>query len=495
MVSARPARGDELPDVTPSRLGIAPRFASAPGLDAATIPNVGTPARGDQPPLVTSVAIKAPWLGGLGFLAGGLDELVFLLGEVLLSPAIGFVESEIIFQLWRNSRDASNSECGWSPASGAYYNQLGHAYDPPNSYDQFAIDFSRWSGNGIAAENLSKGTPILACGNGVVLGLEDRYPSGSDRQNIVELGLAETFAEAQLHRTYNPRTDPPYARGIYRASHVHLEGPLLSPVSRLQWVEQGFVLGFMDDSGNSFHDHLHFHIQDRRLLAEGSGSGAGNGRTVRPYWMEGETLFDDEGGSASYRRTRLPTARLSASGSPSSSTFRPSPTAQRPSRRGPLGADSSWPSVTRCRAIVVPSSRRHPAPRRTSRRLPEICPRRPSGAHPWSMRPTPRAASVAPARGGGPSCATPSSPIGGGRSTRGPRPSSKPASHPRRGPTSSRRIALRGARRCRLLVGDRLAGCTRSCWRLRSGSARRVRRCAAHTASRGLWDRGPWTEM
>jgi len=295
-VSARPARGDELPDVTPSRLGIAPRFASAPGLDAATIPNVGTPARGDQPPLVTSVAIKAPWLGGLGFLAGGLDELVFLLGEVLLSPAIGFVESEIIFQLWRNSRDASNSECGWSPASGAYYNQLGHAYDPPNSYDQFAIDFSRWSGNGIAAENLSKGTPILACGNGVVLGLEDRYPSGSDRQNIVELGLAETFAEAQLHRTYNPRTDPPYARGIYRASHVHLEGPLLSPVSRLQWVEQGFVLGFMDDSGNSFHDHLHFHIQDRRLLAEGSGSGAGNGRTVRPYWMEGETLFDDEGG-------------------------------------------------------------------------------------------------------------------------------------------------------------------------------------------------------
>ena len=72
-------------------------------------------------------------------------------------------------------------------------------------------------------------------------------------------------------------------------------------VSAGMWVNQGFVLGLIDDTGNSFHDHLHFEMHDTRLR-EGTTGRRGNrwgspyGHSVRPTPMDGQTLNDGDDG-------------------------------------------------------------------------------------------------------------------------------------------------------------------------------------------------------
>ena len=163
--------------------------------------------------------------------------------------------------------------CGWG-VGGWYYNQNNHIRGPLEQ--QFAIDFTRWEpSNGFAA-NLSAGTPVLACHQGVVLNrLNDMDPRGSDGPGN-ELG--HSFASSWLEDSVGTR---------YNARYLHLDGPSRLLVSIGQWVEQGFVLGFMDDTGFSAWDHLHFQVHDRTLPSDPSGGSDPLGRTTRPTPMDG----------------------------------------------------------------------------------------------------------------------------------------------------------------------------------------------------------------
>ena len=71
----------------------------------------------------------------------------------------------------------------------------------------------------------------------------------------------------------------------YTARYLHFDGPNRMTVSPDMWIEQGFVLGILDDTGSSAWDHIHFQINDRTLLTPLSPFG----RTTRPTPIDGPT--------------------------------------------------------------------------------------------------------------------------------------------------------------------------------------------------------------
>ena len=204
--------------------------------------------------------IRAPWPDGQCFTAGGLFEYIAeQAGVVLAWPFSGLVALGL----------ASANCCGWGPR-GYYYN-TGPTHDEE---DAFAIDFTRYR-RFVPYDNESGGTPVLAVHEGIASFVRAGISSGnSSTDNRVEIQHADPDNTSDLTR--------------FTSKYLHLEGPFRVPVSTGMSIRLGTRLGFMDDTGNSVLDHLHFSIHDRQLTYPG----APEGRSVRPSPMSGHTLGD-----------------------------------------------------------------------------------------------------------------------------------------------------------------------------------------------------------
>ncbi|MBZ0117560.1 MAG: M23 family metallopeptidase [Sandaracinaceae bacterium] len=259
-----------------------------------------------------AVPIKAPWPSEYSMQAGGVwgTWTALLSAEAsLLATAVAAASVACLGPWWlicapataaaavaaieasfflERQRISAARTCGFGPG-GFYYNNGPTHVSSGGREAQFAIDFARYRrGAGThTGDNITRDVPVLACSDGLVTALRGTWGDGDDRaENFIDLALVPTFLE-RLNFQFR-----------YTASHLHLRGPNLLPVSLGSWVDQGFVLGFIDDTGMSLWDHLHFEIHDRTLAS----STDRRGRTTRPTPMdvshEGvpQTLNDGDGG-------------------------------------------------------------------------------------------------------------------------------------------------------------------------------------------------------
>lgn len=206
--------------------------------------------------------ISAPWPKGQCFTAGGFWEHI---------AEAGIVAAAWPFSAAVAAAFAARNCCGWG-ARGFYYN-IGPTHDEE---DAFAIDFTRYR-RFVPYDNESGGTPVLAVHEGIVSFVRAGISNGdSSTDNRVHIEHADPANPTDLSR--------------FTSKYLHLEGPFRVPVSQGMPVRLGTRLGFMDDTGTSILDHLHFSIHDRQLTF----AGAPEGRSVRPSPMDGETLSDSD---------------------------------------------------------------------------------------------------------------------------------------------------------------------------------------------------------
>ena len=206
--------------------------------------------------------IHAPWPKDQCFTAGGLWEHIAEAAVVAASWPFGAIVA---------AGFAAANCCGWGPR-GFYYNS-----GPTHSdEDAFAIDFTRYR-RFVPYDNESGGTSVLAVREGIVSKVWAGRASGdSSLDNRVEV------------EHFDP--DNPTDLKKFTSKYLHLEGPFRVPVSEWMPIRLGTRLGFMDDTGNSVLDHLHFSIHDRQL----PHPSAPEGRSVRPTPMSGVTLGDSD---------------------------------------------------------------------------------------------------------------------------------------------------------------------------------------------------------
>lgn len=220
--------------------------------------------------------LRAPWPAGDRFMAGGFNEFAAKAAAV---TAAGPIAGPLL------ALGFSEADCGFG-FRGFYYNAL---IDTHQDEDAFAIDFTRYR-RGIPFDNESGGTAVLAPAAGVVVTARADRESGDDSlSNTVEI----------LHR--DPVTG---ADDRYLSRYLHLAGPCLLNVSVGMPVIVGQRLGLMNDTGNSWIDHLHFSIHDQTAPFPGASRGA----SVRPTPMDGVTLGDGDSGTCvlSSNRERRP---------------------------------------------------------------------------------------------------------------------------------------------------------------------------------------------
>lgn len=260
---------------------------------------LGSPIHLPNDPM--DVAIKAPFPAGFSMQAGGVG--LFLAMSILggidgaarfLAAGTATAALEPFLALSRAI--IGDRPCGFGPG-GFYYNtpnehvvnrhEFRSALGADWSDDQYAIDFTRWERGNAYPDNLSKNIPVVACADGVVLNLWPWAGTGTEgRENFVDHRLVTGW----------PGDTP------YTARYLHLDGPYRLTVSAGMWVQQGFVLGRINDTGSaSFHDHLHFEMHDHRVRHETTLPGWGPrgspyGRSVRPTPMDGQSLNDDDDG-------------------------------------------------------------------------------------------------------------------------------------------------------------------------------------------------------
>lgn len=271
-------------------------------------------SRENQP---LSVRIKAPWPGGLGFQAGGLGKFLEILGAeqaaaaANVAIAVSACAGSCVAALWywpvcmgicapiaasaayaatlaafAGARGVlADRDCGFGPG-GFYYNQEGHSRGG-GLEQQYAIDFTRWErlNGGYFPPNGATGLPILACHSGVVEAYQ--YSSMATRGDpLLGNGLYHSLADSW---------DEDRSGARYTAQYLHFDGPNRLTVSPGMWVDQGFVLGLIDDTGNSAYDHVHFQVNDRTLPSDLANP---FGRSTRPTPMDGpagpQTLNDED---------------------------------------------------------------------------------------------------------------------------------------------------------------------------------------------------------
>lgn len=209
-------------------------------------------------------SILAPWPSGRSFKAGGLagfsakQAAVIAAGPLGVALAVGF----------------ARSDCGFGPR-GFYYNS--RLSDTHQGVDAFAIDFTRYA-RGVPYDNESGGDPVLATAAGVVGFTRTSVASGdSSAPNEVQV----------LH------ADPATGTNRFMSRYLHMAGPSLIGVSTGMAIPRGMRLGFMNDTGTSVLDHLHFSIHDQSLIAPG----APRGPSVRITPLDGTSLGDDDDGT------------------------------------------------------------------------------------------------------------------------------------------------------------------------------------------------------
>ena len=206
--------------------------------------------------------LHAPWPKGQCFTAGGFLEHI---------AEVAIVAAAWPFSAIVAAGFAAANCCGWGPR-GFYYNALTSHTD----VDAFAIDFTRYR-RFVPYDFESGGTSVLAAREGIVSKVWAGKPSGTkSMDNRVEVE----------HSDPNNPTDAER----FTSKYLHLEGPFRVPVSQMMPIRLGTRLGFMDDTGNSVFDHLHFSIHDRQL----THPNAPEGRSVRPTPMSGVTLGDSD---------------------------------------------------------------------------------------------------------------------------------------------------------------------------------------------------------
>jgi hypothetical protein len=148
----------------------------------------------------------------------------------------------------------SAGPAGWGPA-GFYYNQFGHS----GAEQAFAIDFTRYR-QFAPLVGATGGTPVLCVSAGVVSMIRRDLASGDPTlDNRVEVNHVVSSSD------WSRETLSLAAPTRLRVKNLHLAGPNRIPVSVGMSVPRGTTLGFMDDTGFSAFDHLHFSVHDRDL--------------------------------------------------------------------------------------------------------------------------------------------------------------------------------------------------------------------------------------
>jgi murein DD-endopeptidase MepM/ murein hydrolase activator NlpD len=187
------------------------------------------------------------------------------------------------------------ARCGVGPR-GFYYNHGSHDGD-----SAFAIDFTRYR-RGLPFVNASEGTPVLAVQMGSVTRVVSNIRSGSRANpNLVE--IHHVWARGRIAtEPFVQETSPlEFFFEPYTSRYLHLAGPMLIPVSVGMFVRQGARLGLMDDTGESFLNHLHFSLHDGRR----PGRRFAFGRSVRPSPM-GRTRLEDRDEGKCVRSRNVP---------------------------------------------------------------------------------------------------------------------------------------------------------------------------------------------
>ncbi len=223
-----------------------------------------------------TMSIRAPWPAGTYFMAGGLRQYLGFQSTLAALHGIWFGLGTIPALILTASLAARR--CGYGPR-GFYYNAITSATH--QGQNAFAIDFTKYE-RFVPYLNRSGGTPVLAVQMGVVTAMQDQWRSSAG---------ASWLNFAQIHHV---RATPPGAPFFltweqYWSRYLHLAGAFMMPVSVGMLVRQGSRLGFMNDTGNSFFDHLHFSIHDDTLA---SPTGMAFGPSVRATPFEGRDLLD-----------------------------------------------------------------------------------------------------------------------------------------------------------------------------------------------------------
>jgi hypothetical protein len=223
-------------------------------------------------------ALAAPWPHGQCFTAGGFNEYIGQQAAILAAAAGGgFIFGSLAAAALAFA--FSTQDCGFG-IRGFYFNQFTHEDE-----DAFAIDFTRYR-RYVPYDNESGGTPVLAVRGGIV---------------SYAYGMADTGDPNTSNTVYIDHEDPANSsdKTRYRSHYLHMEGaPRKIIVSQDMQVFTGSRLGYMDDTGNSVLDHLHFSIHDRELLFNGRPYAS-----VRPTPMAGVRLDDGDSGRCVCSRT------------------------------------------------------------------------------------------------------------------------------------------------------------------------------------------------
>lgn len=222
--------------------------------------------------------LAAPWPHGQCFTAGGFNEFLGQQAAILAVAASGgflfgsIAAAALAFVF-------SSGDCGFG-IRGFYFNQFTHVDD-----DAFAIDFTRYR-QFLPYDNESGGTPVLAARGGIVSYVYDGAATGDPNTS---------------NTVYIDHEDPsnPVDDTRFRSHYLHMQGaPRKISVSQGMQVHTGTRLGYMDDTGNSVLDHLHFSIHDRDVLFDGRPYAS-----VRPTPMGGVRLEDGDSGRCVCSRT------------------------------------------------------------------------------------------------------------------------------------------------------------------------------------------------
>ena len=211
--------------------------------------------------------LAAPWPSDQRFMAGGLR--MFVIKSALVTGAATWLGPIGPFAAAALAWGLSFSLCGYG-VRGFYYGE-GPTHQ---GRDTFAIDFTVYQ-KGRPFLDAAGGTPVLGVREGIVRYVDDDVASGdSTDANEVQID----------------HIDPNTGSNRYVTRYLHLAGPFAVPVSAMMPAPLGTLLGWMNDTGNSAGNHLHFSVHD-------ATTGAGIGNSVRPSPMEGVALDDPDSGS------------------------------------------------------------------------------------------------------------------------------------------------------------------------------------------------------
>ena len=218
---------------------------------AGALPATPPPARDGPGRRTEDVGFKAPWPAGMSIRAGNIS---------------------IYFPGWH----PGGFECSLGALPGFYYGVITHT---ARFGDHFAIDFQHPASNGL---------PALAAQEGVVVDAQAGNETGNpDWANLVKVRHFANRSDIDFRAVAEGSFD--LERADFQTEYWHLKGPgpLAVRVSLGQFVYQGQTLGFVNDSGNSAWDHLHFSIHAR----------AAGWQSVKQTGLDGTSLEENWGDS------------------------------------------------------------------------------------------------------------------------------------------------------------------------------------------------------